>query len=233
MQSEIMPQIALVEDEISLNELIKLNLELEGHKVQTYMSGQTALENLSILQKMDLIILDIMLPKISGLELCEKIRELSDVPILFLSAKGTTADRIAGLKKGGTDYLVKPFDLEELILKVSILIRSYQPNGESNLLTINERTVHFDTFEVRNQNKELLTILTKKEIELLRLFSRKSGMVISRDEILDTVWGQDQFPSSRTVDNFIVGFRKLFEVDPRNPRFFISIRGVGYKFVKI
>jgi two-component system alkaline phosphatase synthesis response regulator PhoP len=233
VQSEIMPQIALVEDEISLNELIKLNLELEGHKVQTYMSGQTALENLSILQKMDLIILDIMLPKISGLELCEKIRELSDVPILFLSAKGTTADRIAGLKKGGTDYLVKPFDLEELILKVSILIRSYQPNGESNLLTINERTVHFDTFEVRNQNKELLTILTKKEIELLRLFSRKSGMVISRDEILDTVWGQDQFPSSRTVDNFIVGFRKLFEVDPRNPRFFISIRGVGYKFVKI
>lgn len=228
-----MAQIALVEDEISLNELIKLNLEMEGHKLLSFISGQSALENLSSLIKMDLIILDIMLPKISGLELCEKIRELSDVPILFLSAKGTTSDRIAGLKKGGTDYLVKPFDLEELILKVSILIRSYQPNTESNLLTINEKTVHFDTFEVHSKNNELLTILTKKEIELLRLFSKKSGIVISRDEILDTVWGQDQFPSSRTVDNFIVGFRKLFEVDPRNPRFFISIRGVGYKFVKI
>ncbi|MEY4571322.1 MAG: hypothetical protein RLZ10_526, partial [Bacteroidota bacterium] len=89
------------------------------------------------------------------------------------------------------------------------------------------------TFEVRGKNKELVGVLTKKEIELLRLFSKKAGMVISRDEILDTVWGQDQFPSSRTVDNFIVGFRKLFEPDPRNPRFFLSIRGVGYKFVKI
>jgi two-component system alkaline phosphatase synthesis response regulator PhoP len=86
---------------------------------------------------------------------------------------------------------------------------------------------------VRGKNKELVGVLTKKEIELLRLFSKKAGMVISRDEILDTVWGQDQFPSSRTVDNFIVGFRKLFEPDPRNPRFFLSIRGVGYKFVKI
>ena len=206
---------------------------MEGHKVLSFMSGQTALENLNYLQKMDLIILDIMLPKISGLELCEKIRELSDVPILFLSAKGTTADRIAGLKKGGTDYLVKPFDLEELILKVSILIRSYQPSTESTYLIINEKIIHFDTFEVRNKNKEIVGVLTKKEIELLRLFSKKAGMVISRDEILDTVWGQDQFPSSRTVDNFIVGFRKLFEQDPRNPRFFLSIRGVGYKFVKI
>jgi two-component system alkaline phosphatase synthesis response regulator PhoP len=174
-----------------------------------------------------------MLPKISGLELCEKIREFSDVPILFLSAKGTTSDRIAGLKKGGTDYLVKPFDLEELILKVSILVRSYQPSTDTTLLKINEKIIHFDTFEVRGKNKELVGVLTKKEIELLRLFSKKAGMVISRDEILDTVWGQDQFPSSRTVDNFIVGFRKLFEPDPRNPRFFLSIRGVGYKFVKI
>jgi two-component system alkaline phosphatase synthesis response regulator PhoP len=228
-----MAQIALVEDEISLNDLVKLNLELEGHKVLSFFSGQTALENLSNLQKMDLIILDIMLPKISGLELCEKIREFSDVPILFLSAKGTTSDRIAGLKKGGTDYLVKPFDLEELILKVSILVRSYQPNTDTTLLKINEKIIHFDTFEVRGKNKELVGVLTKKEIELLRLFSKKAGMVISRDEILDTVWGQDQFPSSRTVDNFIVGFRKLFEPDPRNPRFFLSIRGVGYKFVKI
>jgi two-component system alkaline phosphatase synthesis response regulator PhoP len=224
-----MPQIALVEDETSLNELIKLNLELEGNTVLSFFNGQEALNNIQKLQKADLVILDIMLPKVSGLELCEKIRQSSDVPILFLSAKGTTADRIAGLKKGGTDYLVKPFDLEELLLKVSILLKVV---NQINTLEINSKTVDFDTFEVRDNNQILVSVLTKKEVELLRLFASKIGQVVSRDEILDTVWGQDQFPSSRTVDNFIVGFRKLFETDQRNPQFFHSVRGVGYKFVK-
>jgi two-component system alkaline phosphatase synthesis response regulator PhoP len=227
-----MPQIALVEDETSLNELIKLNLELEGNSVLSFFNGQEALNNIQKLQKADLVILDIMLPKVSGLELCEKIRQSSDVPILFLSAKGTTADRIAGLKKGGTDYLVKPFDLEELLLKVSILLRSLKVVNQINTLEINSKTVDFDTFEVRDNNQILVSVLTKKEVELLRLFASKIGQVVSRDEILDTVWGQDQFPSSRTVDNFIVGFRKLFETDQRNPQFFHSVRGVGYKFVK-
>lgn len=227
-----MPQIALVEDETSLNELIKLNLELEGNTVLSFFNGQEALNNIQKLQKADLVILDIMLPKVSGLELCEKIRLSSDVPILFLSAKGTTADRIAGLKKGGTDYLVKPFDLEELLLKVSILLRSLKVVNQINTLEINSKKVDFDTFEVRDNNQILVSVLTKKEVELLRLFASKIGQVVSRDEILDTVWGQDQFPSSRTVDNFIVGFRKLFETDQRNPQFFHSVRGVGYKFVK-
>ena len=227
-----MPQIALVEDETSLNELIKLNLELEGNTVLSFFNGQEALNTIQKLQKADLVILDIMLPKVSGLELCEKIRQSSDVPILFLSAKGTTADRIAGLKKGGTDYLVKPFDLEELLLKVSILLRSLKAVNQINTLEINSKTVDFDTFEVRDNNQILVSVLTKKEVELLRLFASKIGQVVSRDEILDTVWGQDQFPSSRTVDNFIVGFRKLFETDQRNPQFFHSVRGVGYKFVK-
>lgn len=227
-----MPQIALVEDETSLNELIKLNLEMEGNSVLSFFNGQEALSNLQKLQKADLVILDIMLPQVSGLELCEKIRLASDVPILFLSAKGTTADRIAGLKKGGTDYLVKPFDLEELLLKVSILLRSLKVGNQINMLEINAKTVDFDTFEVRNMNHELVSVLTKKEVELLRLFASKVGQVVSRDEILDTVWGQDQFPSSRTVDNFIVGFRKLFETDQKNPQYFHSVRGVGYKFIK-
>lgn len=227
-----MPQVALVEDETSLNELIKLNLELEGYSVISFFNGQEAATNLSKLQKADLVILDIMLPQVSGLELCEKIRQTSDVPILFLSAKGTTADRIAGLKKGGTDYLVKPFDLEELLLKVSILLRSLKPSNQLNTLEINAKTVDFDTFEVRDENNLVVSVLTKKEIDLLRLFASKAGQVVSRDEILDTVWGQDQFPSSRTVDNFIVGFRKLFETDQRNPHHFQSIRGVGYKFIK-
>ncbi len=227
-----MPFIALVEDESSLNELIKLNLELEGHTVLSFFNGQEALNNLQKILKTDLVILDVMLPQVSGLELCEKIRQSGGVPILFLSAKSTTADRIAGLKKGGTDYLVKPFDLEELLLKVSILLRSLKSSNQLNTLEINKKTVDFDTFEVHDKNQQLISVLTKKEIELLRLFASKIGQVVSRDEILDAVWGQDQFPTSRTVDNFIVGFRKLFETDQRNPEFFHSVRGVGYKFVK-
>jgi two-component system alkaline phosphatase synthesis response regulator PhoP len=227
-----MPIIALVEDESSLNELIKLNLELEGHTVLSFFNGQEALNNLQKILKTDLVILDVMLPQVSGLELCEKIRQSGDVPILFLSAKSTTADRIAGLKKGGTDYLVKPFDLEELLLKVSILLRSLKSSNQLNTLEINAKTVDFDTFEVHDKNQQLISVLTKKEIELLRLFASKIGQVVSRDEILDAVWGQDQFPTTRTVDNFIVGFRKLFETDQRNPEFFHSVRGVGYKFVK-
>jgi two-component system alkaline phosphatase synthesis response regulator PhoP len=227
-----MPIIALVEDESSLNELIKLNLELEGHMVLSFFNGQEALNNLQKILKTDLVILDVMLPQVSGLELCEKIRQSGDVPILFLSAKSTTADRIAGLKKGGTDYLVKPFDLEELLIKVSILLRSIKSSNQLNTLEINAKTVDFDTFEVHDKNQQLISVLTKKEIELLRLFASKIGQVVSRDEILDAVWGQDQFPTTRTVDNFIVGFRKLFETDQRNPEFFHSVRGVGYKFIK-
>ena len=226
-----MPQIVLVEDETSLHELIKLNLELDGHNVSSFFTGNEAMKNLDQSVKADLVILDIMLPNVSGLEICEAIRKTSEVPILFLSAKGTTSDRIIGLKKGGTDYLVKPFDLEELLLKVSILVRTPKVKQEQKKVVINDKKVDFETFEVRDAANQLVETLTKKEIELLRLFDSKVGQVVSRDEILDTVWGQDQFPSSRTVDNFIVGFRKLFEVDQRNPQFFQSIRGVGYKFV--
>jgi two-component system alkaline phosphatase synthesis response regulator PhoP len=226
-----MPQIVLVEDETSLHELIKLNLELDGHIVSSFFTGNEAMKNLDQSGKADLVILDIMLPNVSGLEICEAIRKTSEVPILFLSAKGTTSDRIIGLKKGGTDYLVKPFDLEELLLKVTILVRTPKVKQEQKKVVINDKTVDFETFEVRDASNQLVETLTKKEIELLRLFDLKVGQVVSRDEILDTVWGQDQFPSSRTVDNFIVGFRKLFEVDQRNPQFFQSIRGVGYKFV--
>ena len=228
-----MPHIVLVEDETSLHELIKLNLELEGHTVSSFFTGNEAMKNLDQSAKADLVILVIMLPNVSGLDICVAIRKYSEAPILFLSAKGTTSDRIIGLKKGGTDYLVKPFDLEELLLKVSILVRTPKVKQEQTKVVVNDKTVDFVTFEVRDTANQLVATLTKKEIELLRLFDSKAGQVISRNEILDSVWGQDQFPSSRTVDNFIVGFRKLFEVDQRNPQFFQSIRGVGYKFIKV
>lgn len=221
-----MSKIALVEDEKSLSEMIKMNLELDGFIVDVYDDGQKAFDNISKLNNADLVILDVMLPKISGLDLCKEIRKSSKVPVLFLSAKGTSSDRIAGLKIGANDYLAKPFDLEELLLRIQNLI----PTSTIDTLVIGELKVNFNTFEILNSKEEVISILSKKEIELLKLFLEKEGQVVSRDEILDKIW-PDQFPTSRTIDNYILSFRKLFEEDPKTPLFFHSIRGVGYKFV--
>ena len=169
-----------------------------------------------------------MLPQVSGLELCKELRKTSRVPILFLSAKGTTIDRITGLKLGANDYLPKPFDLEELLLRVQILLNFNEISHEDELI-IGSKTINFNTYEIIDSITSEILILSKKEIELLKLFSEKIGVVVSRDEILDKLWG-DQFPTSRTIDNYILSFRKTFEVDPKNPIYFHSIRGVGYKF---
>lgn len=223
-----MQKICLVEDEKSLSEMIRLNLEMDGYQVDIYDDGQAVKDDLSKMGSYQLIILDVMLPKISGLDLCREIRKISNVPILFLSAKGTTSDRITGLKLGANDYLPKPFDLEELLLRVQILLKKTESEKEENM-TIGEKTVSFITYEITNAINTEKEILSKKEIELLKLFSEKPGVVVSRDEILDKIWG-DQFPTSRTIDNYILAFRKIFEKDPRNPMYFHSIRGVGYKF---
>lgn len=222
--------ICLIEDEKSLSDMIQMNLEMEGHKVYSFKNG---LEAMKVANKMDiyqLIILDVMLPEVSGLDICKEIRKYSSVPILFLSAKGTTEDRITGLKLGANDYLSKPFDLEELLLRVSILVGKSSMGEEMNALIIGNKKVDFNTFEVTDAISNLTISLSKKEIELLKLFSEKENIVLPRDEILDRVWGNDQFPTTRTIDNYILSFRKIFEQNPKNPVFFHSIRAVGYKF---
>ena len=223
-----MQKICLVEDEKSLSEMIRLNLEMDGFQVDVYDNGLTAKNSIAKIATYELVILDVMLPQVSGLDLCKELRKLSKVPILFLSAKGTTVDRIAGLKLGANDYLPKPFDLEELLLKVQILLNRNEIEQEEEL-TIGTKTVRFSTFEITDNTSSEIIVLSKKEIDLLKLFAAKEGLVVSRDEILDKVWG-DQFPTSRTIDNYILSFRKTFENDPKNPLFFHSIRGVGYKF---
>jgi len=223
--------ICLVEDEQSLIEMIQFNLELDGYDVFAIRDGGLAKEHFELKIDYDLFILDVMLPRISGLDLCKIIREKSQAPILFLSAKGTTQDRIEGLKIGANDYLPKPFDLEELILKVKILTKK---EGEQKdfLLQVGELEVDFNTFEVRSLENEIVHLFSKREIELLQLFQEKEGKVVSRDEILDRVWGKDSYPTARTIDNYILVFRKVFEKNPRKPQFFHSIRSVGYKFTK-
>ena len=223
--------ICLIEDEQSLVEMIQFNLELDGYDIFAIRDGGLAKEHFELKIDYDLFILDVMLPRISGLDLCKIIREKSQAPILFLSAKGTTQDRIEGLKIGANDYLPKPFDLEELILKVKILTKK---EGEQKdfLLQVGELEVDFNTFEVRSLENEIVHLFSKREIDLLKLFQEKEGKVVSRDEILDRVWGKDSYPTARTIDNYILVFRKVFEKNPRKPQFFHSIRSVGYKFTK-
>jgi len=223
-----MNRICIVEDEESIGELLKMNLEMEDFEVHLFNDGGRAMEELDQLISSDLLILDVMLPEKSGLEICEAVRQKSKVPILILSAKGSTSDRIQGLKLGANDYLAKPFDLEELLLRVNNLLQKLE-NGGNQTLKIGKKEVNLDTFDVVEGDKKVKT-LSKREVELLEFFSEKEGQVVSRDEILDRIWGTDSFTTSRTIDNYILSFRKLFELDPKDPKYFHSIRSVGYKF---
>ena len=224
-----MKRIYLVEDEAVLLDSIKLNLEYDGYEVLGIKSGTEAFDNAKELGESDLVILDVMLPGYNGIQVCKEIRKFSDVPILFLSAKGSTVDRVMGLKAGGNDYLPKPFDLEELLLKVKILLAVQLKTTAQNIFTIGSKTINFQTFEVCDSQEKNILTFSKREVDLLQLFSVNVGRVISRDEILDTVWGMDKFPTPRTIDNYILTFRKVFEIDPKEPQHFHSIRGVGYK----
>ena len=221
-------KILLVEDEESLVNVISLNFEMEKYHVEVASTGTEALHKFD--DSIDLIVLDVMLPEKNGFDVCEEIRKTSKVPILFISAKGTSTDRIKGLKLGADDYLVKPFNLEELLLRVQILIERQSPVTEEveHEFIFNNNKINFKTYEI-NVNGNIST-LSKREVELLKLLISKKNEVVSRDEILDTVWGKDKFPTSRTIDNYILNFRKYFEPNPRKPIYFKSLRGVGYKF---
>jgi two-component system alkaline phosphatase synthesis response regulator PhoP len=230
-----MKRILLVEDEISLRETIKLNLDLESYKVNAVGDGKTALKVFKQ-ERFDLIILDVMLPEMDGFKVCEAIRlDNKEIPILFLTAKNSSSDKIAGLKLGADDYLTKPFNLEELLLRVQILLKRSFLNAETkesmNLFILDGFQIDFLNMVVTGPAKKSIN-LTKKENALLRLLVDRKNEVVSRESILEIVWGYDVYPSTRTIDNFIVTFRKLFEKDPSEPKHFFSVRGVGYKFME-
>ncbi len=225
--------ILLVEDEENLQEALKLNLELEGFEVSSSYDGADALKIVKQ-EHFDLIILDVMLPEIDGITVCETIR-LTDpnIPILILSAKNSSADRVLGLKKGADDYLTKPFNLEELLLRVNKLIKKSGQLSEKQPLPeiyqFGKNKIDFKGLECFNKNGTKIT-LTKKEGMLLKLLIENRNEVVTREKILQSVWGYNVYPTTRTIDNFILNFRKYFEEDSRNPVYFHSVRGVGYKF---
>jgi two-component system, OmpR family, alkaline phosphatase synthesis response regulator PhoP len=226
-------RILLVEDEESLSAMLRLNLELDGYSVVLANTGIMGLDKMRN-QAFDLLILDVMLPELDGFSVCEKLRlEGNTTPILFLSAKGSGKDRVEGLKLGADDYMAKPFELEELMLRVQKLI-SRKDDQLRSLADLDEFTfgknyVNFRTFMVHDKMGQVQE-LSRKELMLLKLLIIKQGVVVSREEILEKVWGYDIFPNSRTIDNFILLYRKHFEEDPKNPRYFHSVRGVGYRF---
>ena len=225
--------ILLVEDEQHLHEALKLNLTLEDYEVSSAYDGPKALQ---LIQgaSFDLIILDIMLPGIDGFSIIENVRiHNNNTPILILSAKNSSANRVQGLKIGADDYMTKPFNLEELLLRVSKLIQksgvnSAVPNNLEQYSFMGNK-VHFTLLEATLYNGEKIK-LTKKEAMLLKLLIENKHTIITRERILQSVWGYNVFPNTRTIDNFILNFRKYFELDSKSPLHFISIRGVGYKF---
>jgi len=231
--SQIKHSILLVEDEENLHEALKLNLELEGYTVSSSFDGASALE-LIHQEHYDLIILDVMLPEIDGIAVCETIRlQQIDIPILILSAKNSSADRVLGLKKGADDYLTKPFNLEELLLRVEKLIRKNERMENKHTITdiyeFGGNKIDFNGLILTNKIGEMIA-LTKKEAMLLKLLIENKNEVVTREKILQAVWGYNVFPTTRTIDNFILNFRKYVKDDSKNPVYFHSVRGVGYKF---
>jgi two-component system alkaline phosphatase synthesis response regulator PhoP len=230
-----MHRILLVEDEEHLQHALKLNLELEHYVVFAVGDGNSAVKAFRE-QKFDLVILDVMLPEMDGFMVCENIRlHDADVPVLFLSAKNTPTDRITGLRKGADDYLTKPFDLEELVLRVAKLIAKKEKLAKSENLKVpteyifGKNRINFESYEAYSASGKIE--LTKKEILLMKLLVENNNQVVSREHILKVVWDYTVIPNTRTIDNFILSLRKYFETDPKNPEFIQSVRGVGYKFV--
>lgn len=235
MKEPAKASILLVEDEENLLEALKLNLELEGYEVTPVDNGLGAIRAVKN-EYFDLIILDIMLPEMDGIAVCENIRvQNNEIPILFLSARNSSSDRILGLKKGGDDYMTKPFNLEELLLRVGKLIaknkRMQDRNALPQIYVFGNNRIDFGA-QACTGNGGRHYELSKKEAMLLRLLIESRGEVVTRERILQVVWGYNVYPNTRTIDNFILNFRKYFEEDSRKPRHFHSVRGVGYKFTE-
>jgi phosphate regulon transcriptional regulator PhoB len=226
-------KILVVEDEPDIRKLVHYNLAQERFKVLEAEDGEQALK---ILQrdKPDLVILDLMLPGVSGLELCRAVREKPEtahLPILMLTAKAGEADKVIGLEMGADDYLGKPFSPREMIARVRALLRRAETKPAREAGTFYARgtlKIDFSTYEVFVQGKPVK--LTLKEFELLRFLVQNPNRVLSRDQLLDRVWGGETFVTPRTVDVHVRRLRKAIERDDRNPRWILTLRGVGYKF---
>lgn len=227
-------RILLVEDEDHLARVIRMNLQLDGHVVELAPTGAKARGALSD-AGFDLVLLDVMLPDADGMELCRGMRAAGDLtPVLMLTALGETPDRIAGLQSGADDYLPKPFELAELRARVAALLRragwsETAPPTPPAVTRFGGAEIDFAGHEARVDGQPVS--LTALELELVRYFVDRPGKALSREQLLEDVWGVSGSNTTRTVDNFVMRLRRHFEPEPGHPRYFVSVRGVGYKFM--
>jgi len=227
-----MKRILIIEDDLAILRGLKDNLEYESYEVLTATDGEQGYCMIRE-KKPDLIILDLMLPKMSGYELCRKVRkEGVTIPILMLTARGEEMDRVLGLDLGADDYVTKPFSVPELLARIRAILRRVQKSRSEELpdeLRFGKVVVDFRRFEARKEGKNLN--LSRKEYGVLRLLAARAGEVVTRDELLDEVWGYDQYPTTRTVDNHVALLRSKIEDDPSEPRHLLTVHGVGYKLI--
>lgn len=224
-------KILIVEDEEGLAAGIKLNLEGEGFIVDWARDGSEGLRK-AVEDTPDLIILDIMLPKKTGLDVCRELRHQNiNTPIIMLTAKGEEIDKVVGLELGADDYMTKPFSIRELLARINVQLRreKTQAGMPTQSYRIGDMEVDFARFKLRRKDKDIK--LTSLEVEILRYMIDHRGEVVTRDALLDKIWGYEKFPTTRTVDSHILKLRKKIEKDPSNPRYILSVYGGGYRFV--
>ena len=225
-----MSKVLVVEDDSAILRGLKDNLEAEAYEVLTAMDGQTAYR-MMVDEKPDLVILDLMIPKLSGYEVCRRVRaDGIATPIIMLTARGEEADRVLGLDLGADDYVTKPFSVRELLARVRALLRrAYPPNDLPENLRFGDVVVDFKRYVTSKGAGKLE--MTPKEFGVLRFLAARAGEVVRRDELLDEVWGYEAEVTTRTVDNHVAALRAKIEDKASEPRYLITVHGVGYKFV--
>lgn len=229
-----MYKVLIVEDEPDMRLGLKDNLEFDGYEVESAENGKEGYEKITN-NNYDLVLMDVMMPEMSGFEVCKQIRKDGiNVPIILLTAKGEEIDKVRGLELGADDYITKPFSLRELLARVKAVLRrapehSAQIDKKNSKIQIGMLTIDFSTFIATSKNKPVQ--MSHKEFELLHYLWDKRNTVVTRDDLLNKIWGYEESPTTRTVDNFIVRLRQKIEKDPERPHIIITVHGIGYKLI--
>jgi two-component system alkaline phosphatase synthesis response regulator PhoP len=222
-------RILIIEDEPDLLRGLELNIKAEGYRVLTASTGDAGLDT-AVRERPDLVLLDLMLPGRSGLDVCRELRRQQfDAPIIMLTARAEEVDRVVGLEIGADDYVTKPFGIRELLARIRVRLRRRSGHASDAVLRFGDAEIDLDKHEATRAGKRVE--LTGKEFEVLRVLWQHRGQIVTRERLLDEVWGYEHYPTTRTVDNHILRLRQKLEAEPSNPRHIVSIYGEGYKFV--
>jgi len=225
-------KILIVDDEPSMRMGLKDNLEFEGYEVDTAEDGNQGLDKITK-QPFDLVLLDVMMPNMSGFDVCKSVRRAGvDVPIILLTAKGDEIDKVLGLELGADDYITKPFSVRELLARIKAVLRrgaTKQDADTPNELSIGNLEVNFGSYTAQSHGQSVK--MSHKEFEILGYLWRHRNDTVSRYDLLEDIWGYEESPTTRTVDNFILKLRQKVEDNPNDPRLILTVHGVGYKLV--